>query len=385
MLVDKSPPEKYAHAIAQLAPLVAEHRASFDRDRRLPDVVVQALAEAGLFRLWLPAALGGPELSPNEFMRVVEAASALDGSVGWLVANGGGMSRVAGYLPQSVASAWFDDPQAFIVAATGAVGTAQPVPGGYRVTGRWPFGSGSSHATRFMALALVKDGDTVNPRPTCFYFAPADVTVHDTWHVSGLRGTASQDFEVRDVFVPADHTHDLMAPAPTQPGLVYRIPGLSIFPWSITGASLGIARGIVEGFVQQAIRSKPRPGASGNLADREMAQSAVGRSEALIDAARAFLEAAMAGLLASLDEGEADRLRARTRLRIACAHAAEAATTVAQLIAVEAGSSAIFETSHLERANRDLQAAVRHVAMSPQSYVAAGRVRLGLDLGSLRI
>lgn len=375
----------YIDAIEQLAPLVEEHRASFDRDRRIPDVVYRPLAQAGLFRLWLPAALGGPELSPTDFMRVVEAASAMDGSIGWIVANGGGMSRIGGYLPQAVATEWFADPRAFIVAATGAVGLAQPVAGGYRVAGRWPFGSGSGHATRFMGLAVVKDGEAINPRPTCFYFAPEDVTVHDTWHVSGLRGTASHDFEVQDAFVPAAHTHDLMAPTPTQPGVIYRIPGLSIFPWSISGAPLGIASGVIAAFVKQAMQSKPRPGATGNLADREMAQSAVGRSEALISAARAFLADAMTGLLAALDDDEDRRLRARARLRIACAYAAEASTNIVQMITAEAGSGSIFETSPLERAGRDLQAAVKHVAMSPQSYTAAGRLRLGLDTGATRI
>src|SRR4051794_7975612 len=157
LAVTPSPIAGYLAAIENLAPLVAEHRASFDRDRRLPDIVFRALAEPGLFRLWLPTAMGGPELSPAEFMQVVEAASALDGSVGWLVANGGGMSRIAGYLPQQISKDWFADPYAFVVSATGAVGVAERVPGGYRVSGRWPFGSGASHATRFMGLAAVSD------------------------------------------------------------------------------------------------------------------------------------------------------------------------------------------------------------------------------------
>src|SRR5688572_25377782 len=91
----------YLAAIRRLARTVAECRASFDQERRLPDVVFNALADEGLFRLWLPDALGGPELSPVEFMTVVEAAAALDGSIGWLVGNGGGMSRVGGYLPEA--------------------------------------------------------------------------------------------------------------------------------------------------------------------------------------------------------------------------------------------------------------------------------------------
>src|SRR6516225_7594784 len=134
---------KYLKAIQELAPLVAELRDSFDRERRLPDRIFDELADAGLFRLWLPATLGGPELSPLDFMAVVEAASALDGSVGWLVGNGAGMSRIGGYLPETVARDWFSDPRAFVASATGAVGMAQQVAGGYRVTGRWPFGSGA--------------------------------------------------------------------------------------------------------------------------------------------------------------------------------------------------------------------------------------------------
>jgi alkylation response protein AidB-like acyl-CoA dehydrogenase len=373
----------YLDAIEKLAPLVEQHRASFDRDRRLPDIVFRALAEAGLFRLWLPAAMGGAELSPTEFMRVVEAASAMDGSIGWIVANGGGMSRVGGYLPESVTSEWFADPLAFIVSATGAVGSAQPVAGGYRVTGRWPFGSGASHATRFMGLSAVRDGSDTSQPPICCYFAPEQVTVHDTWHVSGLRGTGSSDFEVKDAFVPADHTHDFIAPSPTQPGIIYRIPGLSIFPWSISGTSLGIAGGAMAAFTKQAMQGKPRPGAA-RLVDREMVHSVVGRAEAILGAARAFLEEAMTELLTALDEQDDRLMRARARLRIACAYAAEGSVNIVQMLTTEAGASSIFESSRLERAGRDINAAVKHIAMSPQSYMVAGRLRLGLDPGTMR-
>jgi alkylation response protein AidB-like acyl-CoA dehydrogenase len=292
-------------AIQRLAPRIAEERGDFDRSRRLPDAVFGALAEAGLFRLWLPSAMDGPELSPVEFMQVVEAASAIDGSVGWIVANGGGMSRVAGYLPVSVAREWFADPCAFIVSATGAVGMAEPVVGGYRVTGRWPFGSGASHATRFMGLAAVRD-DSDKP-PICCYFAREHVTIHDTWHVSGLRGTGSSDFDVKDVFVPAEHTHDLIAPVPSQPGIIYRIPGLSIFPWSISGAPLGIANGVMAAFAKSATQKKTRIGVTVRQQDREMVQSAVGRAEAILGAARAFLKEAMTELVAALDD-DRDRL-----------------------------------------------------------------------------
>ena len=384
LAVTRSRTADYLNAIENLIPLVEEHRASFDRDRRLPDIVFRALAEAGLFRLWLPSAMGGPELSPADFMRVVEAASAIDGSIGWIVANGGGMSRVAGYLPESVASEWFSDPHAFIASATGAIGSAEPVAGGYRVSGRWPFGSGSCHATRFMGLAAVRDGSTNNQPPNCFYFAREQVTIHDTWHVSGLRGTGSSDFEVKNAFVPADHTHSLHAPEPSQPGIIYRIPGLTIFPWSITGAPLGIAGGVIAAFTISATRKGIRLGPTIQLQDREIVHSAIGRAKAIIGAARAFLNEAMTELLAALD-GDRDRLmRARANLRIACAYAAEGSSNIVQMLTTEAGASAIFESSALERAGRDINAAVKHVAMSPQSYIVAGRLHLGLDPGAMR-
>ena len=257
-----------------------EHRAFFDRDRRLPDIVFRALADAGLFRLWLPAALGGPELAPAAFMKVVEAASALDGSIGWIVGNGAGMSCVAGYLPEAIASDWFANPYAFIVSATGAVGSARSIPGGYLVTGRWPFGSGASHGTLFVGLAGVSDSDSTGHPPRCYYFTREQVTVHDTWHVSGLRGTGSSDFEVKDAFVPAEYTHDFFAPTATQPGSIYRLPGLSIFPWSIVGAPLGIASGAMAAFTKSITQKKG--GRHGTLLmDREMVQSALGRAEAI--------------------------------------------------------------------------------------------------------
>ena len=375
---------EYLEAIEGLTPLVEEHRAAFDRDRRLPVAIFQSLADAGLFRLWLPAAMGGPELSPIEFMRVVEAASAIDGSIGWIVANGGGMSRVGGYLPEIVGRDWFADPHAFIVSATGAIGSAIPVEGGYRVTGRWPFGSGANLATRFMGLASIKDGTNSNQPPICCYVPRDHVKIHDTWHVSGLRGTGSCDFEVSEVFVPTNHTHDFIAPIPTQPGLLYRMPGVSVFAWSIAGAPLGIASGAMTAFKKLATQNKTRLGTTTRPQDREIVQSAVGRAEAMLCAARAFLTEAMTELMDSVD-GDGDRLiRTRAHLRIACAHAAESCMGIVQMLAAEAGAVAIFETCGLERAVRDMHAAVKHVAMGPYSYIIAGRLRLGLDPGTTR-
>jgi alkylation response protein AidB-like acyl-CoA dehydrogenase len=366
-------------AIERLAPLIAEHRQSFDRERRLPDVVFEALANAGLFRLFLPQKLGGPGLSPLQFMEIAEAASALDGSVGWLVGNGGGMSRAGGYLPEAVARQWFADPYAFIVSATGAVCNATPCEGGYRVSGRWPFGSGAWHGTHFMGLASVKSQDGREGPPLCCYFPRADVLIHDTWHVSGLRGTYSCDFEIKDVFVPSAHVHPLIDLKPTQSGIVYHLPGRSIFPWTISAVPLGMARGAMDAFV--AIANKKARAGGTTLRDSETVQMAMGRMEAIHRAARAFLIDSMSGLMAALDEDAERLVQARVTFRLACAHAGESAVRIADLLAAEAGTASIFESGTLERSIRDIHAATKHIALNSIGYTIAGRHSLGLDPG----
>ncbi|MCA6119670.1 acyl-CoA dehydrogenase family protein [Bradyrhizobium sp. WSM 1738] len=375
---------EYLAAIERLAPLVEHQRRHFDEQRRIPDEVFEALADAGLFRLYLPKAVGGPELSPFDFMTIVEAASALDGSIGWLVGNGGGMSRIGGYLPEKVTRDWFADQHAFIVSATGAIGTAEPTEGGYRVSGRWPFGSGAHHATRFMGLAGVKTAEGRDEPPICCYFVKSDVQLHDTWFVSGLRGTGSCDFEVRDTFVPIDYTHPLIDFKPTQPALLYRLPGLSAFAWTVSVVPLGIARGAIDAFIDLAGK-KARQGSSVLMRDRELVQGMLGRADTTLRAARAYLVDAMAELMVATDVGGHRLLLARALFRAACSNAAETAIRIVDAIAAEAGTAAIFETSTLERSVRDVHAAAKHVAMNANNYTVAGRLMLGLEPGTTRI
>ncbi len=365
-----------------LAPQVEGHRERMDCERRLPSPLLAALADAGLFRLWLPKSLGGPELSAMEFMEVVESAAALDASIGWVVGNGAGASRIAGYLDEGAAREWFADPRAFIVTATGAVGRAVPVTGGYRVTGLWPFGSGIHGATGVAGLCGVEDD---GPPRTIMCLAQINAAaIHDTWHVSGLRGTGSHDWALEDVFVPTAHSFSFPDHEPRQPGILYRIPALSTFAWSVSVVPLAIARAALDGFATAA-RSRVRVGSSQVLAEREWVQAEVGRADAAIRAGRAFLRDAMAALADAVVHGAPGLLPFRATLRQAAAHAAEAALGVAASLERLAGTAAIFESGPLARRLRDLRAAVQHVAMSPNNHIIAGRLALGLDAGTARV
>src|SRR5581483_7120031 len=138
----------------------------------------------------------------------------------------------------------------------------------------------------------------------------AQVKVHDTWHVSGLRGTGSSDFEVYDALVPAERVHPFIGHAPTDPGLLYRMPPLSVFAWTVSVVPLGIARGAIDAFVSRA-GTKSRLGVAGSLRDRELVQAMVGRAETQHGAARALLAEAMSELMAATDIGGERLIAAR--------------------------------------------------------------------------
>ncbi|MEJ7799698.1 MAG: acyl-CoA dehydrogenase family protein [Ilumatobacter sp.] len=362
-----------------LSGMVAEERDGFDSAGRLPDSLFRKLSALGMFRLWLPAALGGPELSALDFMDVVEEAAILDGTIGWLVGNGGGMGRVGAFLSAGCAGEIFGDPEAFVVSGTAGMGMAARVVGGYRVSGRWAMGSGSPHATWFSPVCLVEE-DGQGTGELVFVYAPrADVVLHDNWQVSGLCATGSVDFEFRDVFVPDRFVHPFQ-PEPTHAGTLYRLPTRSIFPWTVATVPLGLARGALAEFLGLAAKRKRR-GDSVPLAERELVQSQVGHIEARLSASRAYLRQVVTDLLDGVEAGS-DLEPSRVQFRLACTFAAESAQWAIGLLNEMAGGVAIYRSCPLERYERDVRAAAKHIGMSPAAYITGGKLRLGQDLSN---
>ena len=368
-----------AAGVHELAAAVAEHRSTFDSDGRLPDHLFEQLAALGLFRLLLPTSVGGHGLSALEFMDVVEAAAALDGTIGWLVGNGGGMARAGGYLPEESAREIFDDPLAFVVSSTGALGRAVRVPGGYSVTGRWPFGSGSPHGTWFAPICGVEDGGQATGELIFVYAPRKDVLLHDNWQVSGLCATGSVDFELEEVFVPDRFAHAFQ-PEPTQPGTLYRLPTRSIFSWTVATVPLGIAAGAIDDFASKG-RTAKRSSEGVPFAERELIQSQLGQIQARTAASRAYLRHTMSTLLEGTEAGT-DLDAARIDFLLACTFASQSALWAIDLVTEMAGAVAILRSSPLERRERDARAAAKHVAMSPAAYVTGGKLRLGCDLSN---
>ncbi len=228
-----------------------------------------------------------------------------------------------------------------------------------------------------MGLCAVPAADPAAPAEMlCCYLSPDQYVVTDNWHVSGLRGTGSCDFEARDALVPAARTHRFPDHAPTQPGPLYRIPAVSLFAITVSVVPLGLADAALDALCARAATRTRGPHM---LRDRETVQTDVGRAATLLGAARAYLAGAIAALMTATEADDSTLPVARATLRAAAAHATETAVAVTGMLAAAAGSAAIFETHALERCARDAQACARHIAMSPAGYVVAGRLRLGLE------
>lgn len=374
---------KLVRAAVGLQPDILACRNEIDRDRGLPAALVEKLRSAGLFHLWLPKALGGPELHPVDFLRVIEALAYADGSVGWCATNAGVISLLAGSMSETAAREIFGKGGIGAGAAV-PLGKAVAVDGGFRVSGHWPYGTGIGHADWIGANSVLDMGDASVPPTLRFLFFPKSaVTVIDNWNVSGMRGTGSHDFTVTDLFVPEAHTAPAFVAAPVQPGLLYRVPPLSLFTVALAAVTLGIARAAVDALMELALVKTP-VGATGLLRDSPRFQATVARAESMVRAARAHVVEAIQNQWEAVEAGASNDLTGRAGIRLACAYGAEACASAVGLVHAAAGGSAIQESGRIARCFRDVHAATQHIGLNQNNYESAGRVLLGLDPGTTR-
>ena len=260
---------------------------------------------------------------------------------------------------------------------------AEVVDGGYRVSGRWPLASGSSHARWYIAGAmLVRDGAPVtgpDERPVMreYFFPATDARVIDTWESTGLRGTASHDYEVLDLFVPEHRTLWFQEP-PSERGPLYRMPPVAMFATFIAAVQLGIARHAIDAFVELATTKTPAM-SQAVLADRVTAQASLGRAVALVSSARGYLETALQDLWERVRAGRAPTLGDRGALWLAAAHAGHTAHAAIDMLYTAAGASAVYAASPLDRCLRDARTALQHICTQDVHFELAGRLALERD------
>jgi indole-3-acetate monooxygenase len=369
-----------------LAPLLEASAEQVEAGRRLTATLLDGLHQAALFRLLLPRVLGGAEIDPATFVQVIEEIAKYDGSAAWCLCQAGGCAMTAAYLSAEVARQVFGDSHAVLAWGPGPDARAVAVDGGYRVTGTWSFASGCRHATWLGGHCPILDTDgSPRRRPDgrrqerTMLFPAASAEIVDVWHVSGLRGTGSDAFSVTDLYVPHEYSVSRDDPAERrQPGPLYCFPAGSLYASGFAGVALGLARAMLDAFVELAREKTPRGGRR-TLRDNHVVQSQVAQAEARLRSARMFL-------LGSLDEiwGEVGRsgtlaLEQRMTIRLAATYAIHQARDVADTAYAAAGSSAIFTAGAFERRFRDIHAVTQQLQGRHAHFETVGQFLLGLD------
>jgi alkylation response protein AidB-like acyl-CoA dehydrogenase len=378
---------EWLERVQTLAPLVEQYRDAGERERRLPQPLFQAMRDAGLFSLWVPRSIGGAETDVETSVRVVEELSRLDGAVGWNVMIAANTSILWANLEQAVAAEMAGADGRIVIAGTvtSGSGTAIRVPGGFRVSGRWPFASGCHQADWLVCVAhIVEDGEPRrgpdgSPRNYTFVLPSAACEILDTWHTVGMRGTGSHDFTVSDLFVP-EGRHFAAREAPSfQPGPLYNTFFYHLWAPNIAAVALGIGRAALDLFAELATskRSARNPVV---LAEREAVQEKFGRAEGLVRGSRSFLYDTIRQTWDYLSASQPvpDELTAENRL--AASMAVDNAIAAVDLIFTLSGSTSIYERNRFERCFRDVHVVQQHAVVSLTGLMQAGRHFLGLGM-----
>jgi indole-3-acetate monooxygenase len=342
-----------------------------EQARRLEPDVVATLREADLFRLCVPATLGGAECSPRELVETVETLARTDASVAWVLAVTATSGLLAAYLDEQAADEVYGRSGVAVGGVFAPRGTAAREGDDLEVSGRWSFGTGSTFCDWLLGGCVVEEGGL-----RLVVFARDQVDVHDTWHVSGLRATGSHDFSVEGGRVPRARSAEVIGVRARHDGALYAFPLFGLLALAIAGVSLGIARGALGDLAALAAVKRP-DGSSRLLAERGTVQAAVARAEASLRAARALLMDETDGAF-ELARGDGEiSVETRASLRLAATHAARAGRDVVDTAYDLAGGASLYESGALARRFRDAHAAGQHMLVSPATWELTGRLLLG--------
>ena len=393
-LADDIDAQPLVRAAAALRPRLRRYHDEIEREQRLPQPLVKQLHEAGCYRMVLPRALGGLQVDPLTYTRVVEILAEGVGSVGWNIANNSIGQLVTLGLPDDGVHEIYPAGHATVIAGTAVQGGGQAVPveGGYRVTGHWTFGSGCQEATWMLASFQILDDGVPRRRDDggALYwrgvFPRAEATVvPGSWDVAGLRGTGSFDWTVTDAFLPERRTcPHIGVPLDNQwarwPGITYALPSVAWVGPHHSSVITGIARAGIDALIELAMEKTPR-GRTGMLCDYPQVQEAVGKADVMLNAGRIYRSATIRELWNTIAAGGETTLEQRARCRLAPVYAADCAREAMDLMYRYGGSTSFKRATRLAECWRDLHVVGQTATVGPEWYPIGGRALLGMDAG----
>ncbi|KRF11581.1 monooxygenase [Nocardioides sp. Soil797] len=360
--------------VRDLLPTFRERADETEKLRQVPDASVKALAETGFFRMLQPKRFDGLESDPVDFFTAVKEIASADGSTGWI-------SSVLGVHPWQVAlfpdeaqqAVWGEDTATRLSSSYAPTGKATLTEGGYLLSGKWSFSSGSAHATWVLLGGLVfNDEDNVVDFKT-FMVPRENYEIVDVWNVVGLRGTGSNDIVVKEVFVPESFTLSMsdtgrcFGPGQEQnDSNLYKLPFHSLFTSTITTPIVGMASGAYAEHVDMQ-QQRVRAAYLGEKASSDpFAAVRIARAGSEIDAAWALLMSNIREEQAQVEKGEKIPLNLRLRVRRDQVLGTQRAIDAIDALFEASGGRALAEGTYLQRAWRDAHAGRVHAANDPE-------------------
>jgi alkylation response protein AidB-like acyl-CoA dehydrogenase len=370
-----------ARGLIELLQAAAER---IDVGNALPADVLDAMFDAGMFKLLLPRAFGGYELRPVDYIRCVEAIAQGDASAAWCMNQGSGCSMAAAYMQPGVAREIWGGKRDVVAWGQGPGAKAIRTEGGWRVTGTWSFASGSRHATWLGAMCPSFEADgTPLIRPDgkawerTFMFRREKARIDDVWQVMGLRGTGSDNYTIMDLFV--DDAHALTReydPERRQHGPLYAFQAMQLYASGFASVALGVSRAMLDAFIVLA-KTKSQAWSPDSLRDNQAVQQIVSHSDAAWKAARAGLHKAVEDAWRDVTDSGALSLEHRMEIRQAATYAIHVSRDMAHAVFHEAGSTAIFNKQPFERRLRDVNSVSQQLQGRRTHFETVGLYRLG--------
>lgn len=364
---------------------IRQNSDKIESTRRVPEPLLTRLHDSRLFRLLLPRSVGGLEADPGTYYRSVEAVSAADASVGWNVFVANSSALIAPFLEPAAARTIFSNPRTIVAWGPPNACTVSAAPGGYRISGAWEFASGCRQANWIGVHAHVCEADghlRLNRygRPTVrtLLMPITSATLMDTWTTIGLRGTGSDSYSIRDVFVREEFSSTREDPALCrEPGRLYAFTMQGLYAVGVAAVAIGTARAMLGAFVELAGRKTPR--GQGRLADSAMVRTDVARFEARLGSARAYLLEILLEICTNTTDRGPIGVLDRGRVRLACANAIHGAIEVADGVFKAAGVDAIFpgNGNPFERRFRDMHTLSQQIQSRTSHFEAVGQILLG--------
>jgi alkylation response protein AidB-like acyl-CoA dehydrogenase len=364
-----------------LQALITREADETERTRRLTPAVTSALIENGLYRALLPQSVGGHEAPLEIFMQMQEEIAKADASTAWCLGQCSVCAMIAGYLKPEAANEIFNKPPGIL--AWGAIAhEVKAVDGGYVASARWDFASGSRQASWLGAHVRVVEADGT-PRKKrdgsneirTILFPVTSAKMYDVWDVIGLKGTGTDSYSVENLFIPDKFAvlRDDMS-AVLEKGTLYKLTTHSVYSMGFAATSLGVARATLDAAIDLARQKVPQ--GLGAMRENNAVQGLIGRTEANLRAARAYLYATAAEVWRDLEAGSPVTEAHRVAIRIAATWTIHQSASVVDTAYHMSGATAVFAANPFERRFRDIHAIAQQLQARDTHYEDGGRAIL---------